>query len=93
MSTLNPKPPTSHTVEYNGNFGDDNYFSGLAREQEFATYGLIDKGDGKIRSLNDPNVVLQDLEELYSFLKTDENEGSVNPSLWEDCLLYTSRCV
>ena len=87
MSTLNPKPPTSHTVEYNGNFGDDNYFSGLAREQEFATYGLIDKGDGKIRSLNDPNVVLQDLEELYSFLKTDENEGSVNPSLWEEAKL------
>ncbi|MGI6695028.1 MAG: alkyl/aryl-sulfatase [Christensenellales bacterium] len=84
---LQPKPPTRHTIEYNKNFGDDNYFSGLAREQEFATYGLIDRGDGKIRSLTDPNVVLLDLEELYGFLATEENKGSVNPSLWEEAKL------
>lgn len=84
---LNPKPPTQHTIEYNKNFGDENYFSGLAQEQEFATFGLIDRGDGKIRSLKDPNVVLQDLEQLYGFIVTEENKGSVNPSLWEEAKL------
>jgi len=84
---LQPKLPTQHTVSYNLNFGDDNYFSGLAKEQEFATYGLIDRGDGKIRSLIDPKVVLIDLEEMYGFLNTDEYAGSVNPSLWEESRL------
>ena len=84
---LQSKPPTQHTVSYNLNFGDENYFSGLAREKEFATYGLIDRGDGKIRSLTDPNVVLLDLEEMYGFLDTDEYTGSVNPSLWEESRL------
>lgn len=84
---LNPKAPTNHTVEYNQNFGDENYFSGLKSEQEFATYGLIDQGDGKIRSLKDPNIVLQDMEALYGFLSTEENKGSVNPSLWEEAKL------
>ncbi|MGI6738866.1 MAG: alkyl/aryl-sulfatase [Christensenellales bacterium] len=84
---LQPKLPTQHTVSYNLNFGDDNYFSGLAKEQEFATYGLIDRGDGKIRSMIDPKVVLIDLEEMYGFLNTDEYAGSVNPSLWEESRL------
>ncbi|MGI6634226.1 MAG: alkyl/aryl-sulfatase [Christensenellales bacterium] len=37
--------------------------------------------------MTDPNVVLLDLEELYGFLATEENKGSVNPSLWEEAKL------
>ncbi|NLX12961.1 MAG: MBL fold metallo-hydrolase, partial [Phycisphaerales bacterium] len=84
---LQPKLPTEHTIEYNKNFGDDNYFSGLPGEKEFADYGLIDRGDGKIRSLQDPNMVLVDIEQLHGFLMTEENKGSVNPSLWEEAKL------
>lgn len=66
---------------------DANYMSDYEKEKENAEFGLIDKGDGLIKDLNDPDKVYYSVTEKYDFLMTETNLGTVNPSLWDHAKL------